>query len=307
MRIAVIGAGAVGGYYGGALARAGEEVALIERGPQRDAIGRDGLRVQSNWGDFTVHPQVTADPEEVGPVDLVLYCVKLYHNPGALPLIGPMLKDDTVVLTIQNGVDGADQIAAVYGWEHAVGGATYIETGRTGPGQIRQTGPMARIAFGEQDGSRTERTARVARILEVKGIQPVVVDDIRAALWSKLIYVAAIGTVMTAARGSLLEVLECPVGEYTLRTVMEEIEAVARARGIDVAPDVVDRELAEGLEVAADAQASLQDDFRAGHPLELDSLLGSVVRQGRDAGVPVPASAALYTSLFRFRDGSAAE
>ena len=153
-KVAVIGAGAVGGYYGGALARAGLDVALICRGEHRDAIVSDGLRVTSNWGDYTVHPKATPDSTEIGPVDLVLYAVKLYSNPSALPLIEPLLGDGTVVLPLQNGTESAAKIAESYGWDRVLAGTTYIEAARTGLGQIEQTGSTARIAFGEQDGKR---------------------------------------------------------------------------------------------------------------------------------------------------------
>ena len=196
MKVAVIGAGAVGGYYGGALAKARLEVALICRGAHRDAIVSDGLRVTSNWGDYTVRPQATPDSSEVGPVDLVLYAVKLYSNPSALPLIEPLLGDGTVVLPLQNGTESADIIADVYGWDRVLAGTTYIEAARTGDGQIEQTGSTARIAFGEQDGARSERVERVVEILDREGVQTEVSADIRKTLWSKLVLVGAIGSVM---------------------------------------------------------------------------------------------------------------
>lgn len=293
----------MGGYYGGVLARHGEDVSLIARGAHREAIERDGLNVSSHWGDFTVRPQATPDPAEVGPVDLIIYSVKLYQNPEALPLIQRMLKDDTAVLTIQNGVNSADWIAEKYGWEHVVAGATYIEAGRPGPGRIVQTGSTAMIAYGEQDGSRTPRIERIWQALDKEGIQQEVATDIRSTLWTKLVNVAAVGTVMTASRASFVEVLQCPVGEYTTRCVMEEIEAVARAQGVSLAPDVVDQKLRNSVAEAEETQASLQADFNAGNPLELDYLLGAVVKQGRELDVPVPASAALYTALYKFKDG----
>ncbi|MDA1256799.1 MAG: 2-dehydropantoate 2-reductase [Chloroflexi bacterium] len=307
-KVAVIGPGSVGGYYGGVLARHGEEVSLIARpGPHSEAIKANGLRVRSNWGDFTVHPQVTADPLEVGPVDFVFYSVKLFHNETALPLIGPLLKDGTTVLTIQNGVDSANVIAERYGWDHVMAGATYIETGRPEPGMIHQSGPTARIAFGEQDGSRSERVETVSRLFDKEGIQQEIATDIAVTLWTKLVNVGPIGTVMTASRASFVEVLDSPWGEYTVRSVMEDVERVARAKGVNLAADVVDEKLRDGIAEAADTQASLQGDFRAGNQLEIEHLLGMVVREGMAMGVPVPASAALVTALWKFRNGSVPE
>jgi 2-dehydropantoate 2-reductase len=267
----------------------------------------NGLQLRTNWGDFTVYPQVTSDSTEVGPVDFVLYTVKLFHNEVALPLIEPLLKDGTTVLTIQNGVDSADVIAERYGWEHVMAGATYIETGRPEPGVIHQSGSTARIAFGEQDGSRTARTETVFNLLDKEGIQPDIGDDIAVTLWTKLVNVGPIGTVMTASRGSFVEVLDSPWGEYTVRSVMEDVERVARAKGVNLAPDVVDEKLRDGISEAAEAQASLQGDFRAGNQLEIEHLLGMVVREGRALNVPVAASAALVTSLWKFRNGAVPE
>ncbi|MCH7907132.1 MAG: 2-dehydropantoate 2-reductase [Chloroflexi bacterium] len=308
MKIAIIGPGSVGGYYGGVLARHGEDVSLVARaGPHADAIKASGLRVSSNWGDFTVHPQVTSDPAEIGPVDFIFYSVKLFQNETALPLIEPLLKEGTTVLTIQNGVDSADMIAERYGWEYVMAGATYIETGRPAPGVIHQSGSTARIAFGEQDGSRSERAGAVLSLLSKEGIQPEIATDITATLWTKLVNVGPIGTVMTASRASFVEVLASPWGEYTVRSVMEDVERVARAKGVDLAPDVVDEKLREGIAEAADTQASLQGDFRAGNQLEIEHLLGMVVREGRAMDVAVPASAALVTSLWKFRNGAPSE
>ncbi len=303
MRIAVVGAGAVGGYYGGTLAKHGEQVTLICRGAHRDAIVRDGLHVSSYWGDFTVHVPATADPHEVGPVDLIIYAVKTYHNPAALPLLEPLLGADTAVLSIQNGVESPARIAAVYGWGPVLAGTTYIDAARPAPGRIEQVGATARIVFGEQDGSHSPRAARVADVLTKEGLQVEVSSDIVSALWAKLVLVAATGTVMTAARATYPEVLACPVGALTVRAVMEEIVAVGQAHGAEFVSDVVDVRMATAEADAPGLVSSLQLDFQAGNPLELDDLLGAVVRQGRAKRVPVPASAALYTALYKFRQG----
>ena len=257
MKIAIIGPGAVGGHYVGVLPRPGEDLSLVPRaGPPADASAARGQAAGSNWGDFTVHPQVTSDPAEIGPVDFIFYSVKLFHNETALPLIEPLLKEGTTVLTIQNGVDSADMIAERYGWDHVMAGATYIETGRPEPGVIHQSGSTARIAFGERDGSRSERARTVLGLLSKEGIQPEIATDITATLWTKLVNVGPIGTVMTASRASFVEVLASPWGKYTVRSVMEDVERVARAKGVNLASDVVDEQLREGIAEAADPQAS---------------------------------------------------
>ena len=304
-KVAVIGAGAVGGYYGGALARAGHDVALLCRGEHREAILREGLKVSSHWGNYTVNPQATPDPVEIGPVDLVLYAVKLYSNPEALPLIEPLLGDDTVVLPVQNGTEGGTKIAERYGWDRVLAGTTYIEAARTGPGVIEQSGSTARIAFGEQDGSRSERVIKVEEILDRDGIQIDVSDDIRSTLWTKLVQVAAIGTVMAASRGTYVQLLESPEGENSIRTVMEEIANVGRSEGVTFPRGMISAHLDGARKEAPELKASLQNDLDSGKPLEIDDLLGAVVKMGRANGVPVPASAALCAVLHNFSGGTA--
>lgn len=304
MKIAVMGAGAVGGYFGGVLANSGEDVTLIARGVHGEAINSNGLKVESHWGSFTVKVPATANPADVGPVDLILHCVKLYSNADALPLIKPMVGPSTTILTVQNGVTSGEIIAGHYGWDHVLQGATYIEAAITGPGQIEQSGSTARIEFGEKDGSQTERTAKIRDVLDRKGIQVGVSSDIVSTLWTKLVAVGAFGTVMTAARASLPEVLAGPEGENTIRTVMEEIVAVGRSEGVTFEPGVVDAKLHGGIEEADEFKSSLQYDLTNGKPLELDDILGAVVRKGREAEIPVPASAALVMTLEKFKHGS---
>ena len=305
MKVAVIDPGAVGGYFGGVLARHGDDVSMIARpGPHMAAMQADGLQLETAWGDFTVRPRVTNNSLEIGPVDLVLYCVKLFHNSKALPLIKPLLKPGTTVLTLQNGVDSAQVIADRFGWKHVLAGATYIQTGRPQPGHIRQVGLKARIAFGEQDGSHSERVKWLATMLDHDGIQYDVATDIVTMLWTKLVIVATVATLMTSSRSSMPEVLASPWGRYTLRELMKEVESVARAKGIEIAPDVVDQRFNEAVAEAAHTQVSLQDDFEAGRPLEIESILGMVVREGMTLAVPVPTSAALVTTLWKFRMGT---
>ena len=304
MKIAVMGAGAVGGYFGGVLANQGEDVTLIARGAHGEAIRQSGLRVDSHWGNFNVKVPCTSDPSEVGAVDLILHCVKLYSNVDALPQIEPMVGPNTNILTIQNGVTSGETIAAKFGWDRVLQGATYIEAAIMGAGHIEQSGSTARIEFGENDGSQSARVSQIRDLLDKPGIQVAVSSDIVSTLWTKLVAVGAFGTVMTAARASLSEVLAGPGGETTIRTVMEEIVAVGKSEGISFAPGVVDEKLHGGIEEAEEFKSSLQYDLTNGKPLELDDILGAVVKKGRAAGIPVPASAALVMTLEKFKHGS---
>ncbi len=304
MKIAVMGAGGVGGYYGGVLAKHGEDVTLICRGAHRDAIVKNGLNVKSHWGDFTVKVKAIGDPKDAGPVDLILHCVKLYHNAAALPLLKAIAGPKTSILTIQNGVTSGEIIAAQYGWDRVLQGATYIEAAQPSPGHVEQSGSTARIEFGERDGRRTPRVDAIEKVLSKPGIQVQVSDNIVGSLWAKLVSVGSIGTCMTAARATLPEVLASAEGENTIRTVMEEIVAVGKANGIKFKPGLVDERIAGVKPEAADFKSSLQFDLVHGRPLELDDLLGAVVRKGRDKGIPVPASAALVMTLQKFTRGA---
>ncbi|MCZ6538986.1 MAG: 2-dehydropantoate 2-reductase [Chloroflexi bacterium] len=304
MRIAIMGAGAVGGYFGGVLANHGEDVVLIARGAHGEAISENGLQVDSYWGSFNVKVDVTRDPSTAGAVDLVLHCTKLYSNTLALPSLKGMIGDDTVILTIQNGVTSGAAVAGYYGWNRVLQGATYIESGIVGPGHIHQSGSVARIEFGENDGSSTPRTEAIRNLLSKPGIQVEVSSNIVDTLWSKLVSVGSIGTLMTAARASFPEILASPHGEETVRMLMEEIVAVGQSQGVKFPPRCVESKLEGAKAEADDFQSSLQYDLSVGKPLELDDLLGAVVKIASEADIPVPASTALVTVLDRFKLGS---
>ena len=304
MKIAVMGAGAVGAYYGGALARHGAKVVLIARGKHAEAMGATGLRVESNWGDYVVHPEVALTPSAAGTVDVVLHCVKLYSNSDTIPEMHPLVGATTVILTVQNGITGGESLAAEFGWERVLEGATYIETSITGPGHVVQTGSAARIEFGERDGSISERVDILRNVLSVPGVQVEVSSDIRASLWSKMVAIGALGTIVTAARSSLSEVLAMEEGVNTIRTVMEEIVASGKANGVNFPNGIVDAKIADAVAEVDEFQSSLQSDFNRGGNLELDDILGAAVRLGREAGIPMPASSALVLTLQKFKLGS---
>jgi 2-dehydropantoate 2-reductase len=304
MRIAIMGAGAVGGYFGGLLANQGEDVVLIARGAHGDAIAKNGLEVDSHWGNFNVKVPVTDDPSTVGEVDLIIHCIKLYSNADAFPTMKGMIGENTNILTIQNGATAGQILGEAFGAKHVLQGATYIETGIAGPGHIRQSGSTAMIEFGEDDGSETERTNAIKKLFSREGMQVAVSSNIVDTLWTKMVAVGAIGSVMAASRASFVEILASAHGEQTVRTVMEEIVAVGQSQGVTFAPNCVDEKMSDAIAEAEETQASLQYDLDHGRPLELDDILGAVVKIGREAGIPVPASAALVTVLDKFKQGS---
>ena len=303
MKIAVMGAGAVGGYYGGVLARSGADVTLIARGANAEAMRKRGLSVSSHWGDFIVKPDVAEMPVDVGEVDLVLHCVKLYSNSDAIPTMSSLVGKGTVLLTLQNGITGGEALADEFGWGQVLEGATYIESSLVAPGEVVQSGSVARIEFGSRSEASSLVIDRIRSMLDVSGIQVFVSHDIRSVLWSKMVAIGALGTVVTVARASLHEVLEFEEGSNTLRTVMEEIVSCGKAYGVSFPPRIVDSKLSDAIAEADEFQSSLQLDFNRGGPLELDDILGAVVRLGRDSGIPMPASAALVMSLEKFKHG----
>ncbi len=303
MKIVIMGAGAVGAYYGGALFKSGADVVLIARGEHAAAMRERGLNIASHWGDYVVRPRIATTPDEAGVADLVLHCVKLYSNADTIPTMAPLVGEETVILTVQNGITGGESLAQEFGWERVLEGATCIETSIAAPGRIAQSGSAARIEFGERDGSVSARVEKVRAALDVPGIQVDVSSDIRASLWSKMVAIGALGTVVTAARASLPDVLAMEEGENTIRTVMEEIVASGKSQGIRFPNGIVDAKMSDAIAEAEGFQSSLQSDFNRGGKLELDDILGAAVRLGRSAGVPMPASAALVMSLQRFKNG----
>ena len=303
MRIAVMGAGAVGGYFGGVLANQGEDVIMIARGRHGTAISEDGLTIDSHWGNFTVQTGVTDDPSTVGNVDLILHCTKLYSNSEAVPALREMVGDKTTILTIQNGVTSGSIIAGYYGLNRVLQGAAYIESSIAGPGHIHQSGSTAMIEFGEDDGLPTERVELIRQLFDKPGIQVQISSNIVDTLWSKLVSVGSIGTIMTSSRANLPEVLASPHGKETIRMVMEEIVAVGQSQGVTFAPRCVESKLSDAIAEADEFQSSLQYDLTAGKPLELDDILGAVVNMANDVNIPVPASAALVTVLDKFKRG----
>ena len=305
MKIAIMGAGAVGAYYGGALARSGADVVLVARGDHASAMRLEGLRVESHWGDYAVHPDVALTPDQAGVADLVLHCVKLYSNAETIPTMRPLVGEGTVLLSVQNGITGGHSLASRFGWGNVLQGATYIETSIAGPGHIVQTGSSARIELGERDGSVTDRVEMIREVLSVPGIQVDVSSDIRASLWSKMVSIGALGTIVTAARATLSEILETQGGTETIRTVMEEIVACGKANGVKFANGIVDAKLADAVAEADEFQSSLQSDLNRGGKLELDDILGAAVRLGRASGTPMPVSTALVLTLQKFKGGSA--
>lgn len=301
MKFTFIGAGAVGGYYGALLARAGHDVAFVARGSHLDAIRSNGIRVISGAvGDFTAAVNADADASKLRPADVAILTVKTYDNSTALPALRAAAGRDAVVLTLQNGVDSADQVGAVIGEARTLAGATYIATAIDAPGVIRQTGEHRRIVFGEVFNPAPAPTPRVAAIHEAfKGADIVSepVADARPALWEKFVYLAPFAAVTGASRLPIGPIWADDMSRAVFEDAIAEVAAVARASGVALPDDVVRRIQKYTTGIPPTTRSSLLIDLSQGKRIEVESLAGSVVRRGAAAGVATPIMRALYAVL----------
>ncbi len=297
MRIAVMGAGGVGGYFGGMLAKAGNPVAFIARGEHLRAIRDSGLRVSHSGGDFTVAAEATDDPGDVGRVDLVLFTVKAYDTDSAISAMKPLLAGDTAVLTLQNGVDSHRTLDEALGQGRALPGAAYVESRIDSPGVVVQTGEVARIVFGEATGAQSQRAGEIGDALRQAGIDGELSSDVVKTLWTKFLFIAAVAGVTSACRAGLGSLLKDPEHRGLLVAAMKEIEAVGRARGVLLDDDVVAQTMGYVDGAARDIKASMHTDLERGRRLELDVFNGAVARLGAEAGVDTPVNRFLYLAL----------
>ncbi len=300
MRIAVFGTGAVGGYFGGRLAQAGEEVVFIARGAHLQAMRDHGLRVDSPKGDFVVQPaQATPDPAQVGAVDVVLVGVKAWQVPEAAQAMRPLIGQNTFVVPLQNGVEAPAQLSAVLGAQHVVGGFCRVGSLIVGPGHIRHLGVDPFVAFGELDGHVSKRVEQLHQAFaRAVGVTVEIPSDIQAAMWEKFLFIApysGVGAVSRAPAGVLREV---PETRHLLEEAMREVYAVARARRIALSEDIIGKAMAFVDRLPPDGTASMQRDIIEGRPSELASQNGAVVRLGREAGVATPVHGFIVRSLW---------
>ena len=305
MRIAIVGAGAVGAYYGARLAQVGHEVTLVARGAKLDAFRRQGIRVRTSAGEFAVPVRAESDPSSVGPADLVIFAVKTYSNPQAIPLLPPLLGPATAVLPLQNGIDSAEQIAAAIGAGPVLAGTTYIGATMVEPGVIEYVGTVRRIVFGEAFGPRviTPRVERIRETLAAADIQADAAADSRIALWEKFIVLAPVAAFTAAARLPIGPAWAQPAFREAVAAAIGEVAALARHAGVKVAADIVEQKLSYLDSSPPTMRSSMMVDLTSGRPLELDALVGMVVRRGKAAGIPTPVMSAIYGVLQPFEGG----
>lgn len=297
MKIAVIGAGGLGGYFGALLARAGHDVTFVARGTQLSALRASGLTVRGPDEEFHVAAAATDDPADIGTVDLVLFCVKTYDVPDAAAILPPLLGPESRVLTLQNGVTTPDEVASVTGAERVLGGVAYIEAAIAAPGVIVKSGPLQRIVCGPLAGPATERERSIANILRMAGITAELTDDIREAMWRKFLFICPMAGLTALTQRPIGDVLAVPEARGLFADVMREIEAVARREGVTLPAEIVESTLrfAEGL--PSTMQSSMQKDVREGKRTELDALNGTVVRMAGKHDIDVPVNRTIDGAL----------
>lgn len=295
----VFGTGAVGAYFGGRLAEAGEDVGFVARGRHLAAIREHGLHVESVEGDFHLHPvRATDDPAAIGPVDVVLVGVKAWQVPEAAEALRPLVGERTCVLPLQNGVEAPVQLADLLGADRVLGGLCHILAFIEGPGHIRHMGGTPYVAFGELDGSGSARVEALRQAFSrARGVTVEVPPDINVALWSKFLFIAALSGVGAMTREPIGVVRTRPEWRELLRRAMEEIRAVAAAGRIALPSDIVEKTLAYIDGLPPDGTASMQRDIMQGRPSELEAQAGAVVRLGDRLGVAVPVHRMIYEEL----------
>ena len=298
MRIVVFGTGGVGGYFGGRLAQAGEDVTFIARGEHLRAIKANGLRVDSSSGDFVVYPaKATDDVSEVGETDLVILGVKAWQVPEAARSIKPLVGSTTTVVPMQNGVDAVPQLVDELGSDNVIGGLCRIVSFVVAPGHIRHAGFMPSIIIGELDNQRSDRIERIENVFNHAGLDTTIAADIQVALWTKFLFIASFSGVGAVANAPAGVLRSDPKWRGQMRSAMEEIYTLAHVRGVKLPSDSVDKVMAAVDGLHEDATSSMQRDIAAGKPSELDSQNGAVVRMAHETGVEVPTHKLIYETL----------
>ncbi|MBI3739356.1 MAG: 2-dehydropantoate 2-reductase [Chloroflexi bacterium] len=298
MKFAIFGTGGVGGYFGGKLAQAGEDVTFIARGEHLKAIQQNGLRVDSISGDFLVKPaKATDDPAKIGTVDVVFLCTKAWSVTEAIEQMKPLIGKETFVMWLGNGIEPTDQLEKAFGRAQVLGGLTRISSFIIGPGHIQHVGIHPYIAFGELDHSRTPRVENLRQVFErLPGIKVEVPDDIHVAMWEKFVYIAAVSGVGAVTRQPNGVFRSVPETRAMLTSALEEVVKVAQARGIALKDTV--KKLLENIDKAGyEVIASMQKSIMEGKPSELEAQTGAVVRMGRALGVPTPTHDFIYAAL----------
>jgi 2-dehydropantoate 2-reductase len=305
MRIAVIGAGGVGGAFGAALAKAGGDVTFVARGSHLAAMRERGLLVESERGETLIQPvQATDNPSSIGPVDIVLFCVKLWDVESAGEEIKPLIGPGTGVIPLQNGIDASDRLVPILGAAHVMAGTVAISATIARPGVIRQTGTFMSMAFGERDGIITPRATQFLALCQKAGFDVTLSENIAVPIWEKFLILTAMSGLTAITRLPIGKLRDDPdvIGLY--ESIMRETDAVGRAEGVPLAANAVETRMAAVPANPPGLMASMAVDLIRGNRLELPWLAGKVVALGREHGIPTPSNAAVLAALKPYANGA---
>lgn len=298
MRFAVIGAGAVGGYFGGRLAQSGEDVWFLARGRTLEALRQHGLKVDSAKGDFVLPSvRVSEQPNEVGPVDVVLVAVKAWQIAELAPILKPLVGPQTMVVPLQNGVEAPDELSRMVGGDKVLVGLCGLMSTIVEPGHIRHFGLEPFIAFKEQNNSRTPRLEPLRAAIAKSGVQAAIPEDIHVRFWFKFLFITTLGGVGSVTRAPAGIVRQTPATRQLLYRTIREIDALAKAKGVKMPASAVDDTMAIVDGMPPGGTTSMQRDILEGRPSELESLCGAVARIGKELGLDLPVNTAIYSAL----------
>ena len=304
MKIAVVGAGGVGGVFGARLAAGGKEVHFVARGAHLEAMRRDGIAVEGGPGEIRVRPAGASDrPDDIGPADVVLFCVKLWDMEAAAELARPLVGAETMVVPLQNGIDARERLSPILGPEAVVGGVAFVNAFITGPGRIEQISPFNRLVFGEWSGDASERCAAFAEACRKAGVDAAVSRAVDREIWRKFVLLVAFSSVHAVVRGNNAVVRSNPRTEGLIRLCADEVAAVGTAAGIPLDPDEGAQATVMASGFPAEAIASMAQDLLRGNRLELPWLAGRVVALGAELGVPTPTLDVIHAALLPWQDG----
>jgi 2-dehydropantoate 2-reductase len=301
MRFLIFGTGGVGGFFGAKLAHAGNDVWLVARGEHLRAMKSGGLRVRSTEGEFVIPPgKMTDVPQGSGPVDVVLFCVKSYDTETAAQQLVPVLDKNSVVLSLQNGVDNEEKISRIIPHARVYGGVAYVSARITAPGEITETGGFHRIVFGPMDGAIDERSREIHRLLVDAGIKCDLREKVLNDLWNKFVFITSMGSFTAVSRLTQGEIIAQPETISAVFRAMHEVEALAWKQGVDIEP-LNEAKMLENLKrFDPDTRSSMYYDLVAQKPLEVEALNGTVVRLGKEVGVPTPVHNVMYAALLPY-------
>ncbi len=304
MKIAVIGSGGVGGYFGGRLAAAGNDVTFVARGAHLEAMRKNGLKVLSALGDFHLSKvKCTDDTATIGPVDIVMIAVKLWSTEDAVAAAKPLVGPETAVVSFQNGIVAEEKILAVHGPQHTIGGVANIAALIEEPGVIRHNGTMASLIFAELDGKRTKRTEALYKACVDAGIKTELVDDIHTRIWEKFVRLVTMSSMTALCRMPVGPIRDDPDTRALLQQVMTEVITIAKAKGAKLGNDTVEKQMAIVDGYPPTMVASMCGDLRRGNRLELPWLAGTVAKLGKELGIATPANQFVYAALKLFTNG----